>query len=130
MSNKLSLLYNKIEQDTNRLNNLSRFRLQKLNNIAKKVFAEYSLLFNKNRLLFIQNNKKVSRKSIRLTIVSITKVMNYEDIIDTQMNYNIKTARRISKLKKSVPTSQDIEKAEEEIRSLELVNYYLVLYFN
>jgi len=46
------------------------------------------------------------------------------------MNCDIKAARRISRLKKSVPTSQDMKKAEEEIRNLKLVNYYSVLYFN
>jgi len=56
--------------------------------------------------------------------------MTYEDIVDAQTNRDAKAARRISRLKKSAPTSQDVEKAEEEIRSLGLANYCSVLHFD
>jgi hypothetical protein len=51
----------KIEQDIDGLDNLFRFRLQKLSYAAEKAFAERSLLLDDNRLLFTQNNEKVSR---------------------------------------------------------------------
>jgi len=136
-SNNLSLLRSKIEQDTDGLDDLSRFRLQKLSNAAEKAFAERSLL-DDNRLLFTQNNEKVSRKSARSTVVGTAKVMSYEDIVNAQTNPDAKAARRISRRKKSAPTAgkekrslfQDVEKAEEEIRSLGLANYCSVLHFN
>lgn len=71
-SNNLSLLRSKIEQDIDGLDDLSRFRLQKLSNAAEKAFAERSLL-DDNRLLFAQNNEKVSRKSARSTVVVLQK---------------------------------------------------------
>jgi hypothetical protein len=131
------LLRSKIERDTDRLDNLSRFRLQKLSNAAKKAFAERSLLLDDNRLLFEQNNEKVSRKSARSTVVSTAKVMSYKDIVEAQTNRDAKAAGRIPK-RKSAPTagqergsrSQEVEKAEGEIRTLGLADYCSVLQFD
>jgi hypothetical protein len=136
-SNTLSLLRSKIEQDIDGLDGLSRFRLQKLSNAAEKAFAERSLLLDDNRLLFAQNSEKVSRKSARSTVVGTAKVMSYEDIVEAQTNRDAKVAGRIPK-RKSAPTagqergtcSQEVEKAEEEIRSLGLANYCSVLHFD
>lgn len=127
----------KIEQDIDGLDNLSRFCLQKLNNAAEKAFAECSLLLDDNRLLFAQNNEKVSRKSARSTVVNTAKVMSYEDIVEAQTNLDAKAASRIPK-RRSGPTAgqargssfQEVEKAEEEIRSLGLANHYSVLHFD
>jgi hypothetical protein len=135
-SDNLLLLRSKIEQDTDGLDNLSRFRVQKLSNAAEKAFAERSLLLDDNRLLFAQNNKKVSRKSVRSTIVGTAKVMSYEDIVDAKTKRDAKAAGRIPKRKKSAPLtrqeigprSQEVEKAEEEIRTLGLANYCSVLH--
>jgi len=132
------LLRSKIEQDIDGLDNLSRFRLQKLNNAAEKAFAERSLLLDDNRLLFAQNNEKVSRKSVRSAVIGAAQVMSYEDIVEAQTDRDAKAAGRISKRKKSAPTagqergsrSQEVEKAEEEIRTLGLANYCSVLHFD
>jgi hypothetical protein len=92
-SNNLSLLRSKIEQDIDGLDDLSRFRLQKLSNAAEKAFVERSLLLDDNRLLFTQNNEKVSRKSARSTVVNTAKVMSYEDIVEAQTNRDAKAAK-------------------------------------
>jgi hypothetical protein len=136
-SNNLSLLRSKIEQDIDGLDDLSRFRLQKLSNAAEKAFAERSLLLDDNRLLFAQNNEKVSRKSARSTVVGTAKVMSYEDIVEAQTNRDAKAAGRIPKRKSALTAgqergsrSQEVEKAEEEIRTLGLANYCSVLHFD
>lgn len=136
-SNNLSLLRSKIEQDIDGLDDLSRFRLQKLSNAAEKAFAERSLLLDDNRLLFAQNNEKVSRKSERSTVVGTAKVMSYEDIVEAQTNRYAKVAGRIPK-RESAPTagqergprSQEVEKSEAKIRILGLVKYCSVLHFD
>jgi hypothetical protein len=136
MSNNLSLFRSKIEQDIDGLDDLSRFRLQKLSNAAEKAFAERSLL-DDNRLIFAQNNEKVSRKSARSTVVGTAKVMSYEDIVEAQTNRDAKVAGRIPK-RKSAPTagqergprSQEVEKSEAKIRTLGLANYCSVLHFD
>ncbi len=64
--------------------------------------------------------------------------MSYEDIVEAQTDRDAKAAGRISKRKKSAPTagqergsrSQEVEKAEEEIRTLGLANYCSVLHFD
>ena len=119
------------------MDDLSRFRFQKLNNAAEKAFAECSLLLDDNRLLFAQNNEKLSRKSARSTVVGTAKVMSYEDIVEAQTNRDAKAASRIPKRKSGPITgqargscSQEVEKAEEEIRSLGLANYCSVLHFD
>jgi hypothetical protein len=91
-----------------------------LNNAAEKAFAECSLLLDDNRLLFAQNNEKVSRKSARSTVVGTAKVISYEDIVETQTNRDAKAAGRISKRKSGSiagqargSCSQEVEKAEE-----------------
>jgi hypothetical protein len=99
------LLRSKIEYDINKLDNLFRFRFQKLNSAAEKAFAECSLLLDENRLLFTQNNEKVSRKSVKSIIIGTTKIMNYENIVEVQTNRDAKTADRISSRKKSALTA-------------------------
>jgi len=64
--------------------------------------------------------------------------MSYEDIVEAQTNRDVKAVSRISSCKKSAFTagkekgsrSQDVEKAEEEIRSLGLANYCFILHFD
>ena len=85
----------------------------------------------------MQNNKKVSRKSARSTVVGTAKVMSYKDIIKAQTKCDIKATNRIPKCKsESIADqarglcSQEVEKTEEEIRTLGLANFYSVLYFD
>jgi hypothetical protein len=82
---------------------LSSFLNPSQSSSTEKAFAECSLLLDDNRLLFAQNNEKVSRKSARSTVVGTAKVMSYEDIVEAQTNRDAKAAGRISKRKKSAP---------------------------
>jgi hypothetical protein len=107
-----------------------------LSNAAEKAFAERSLLLDDNRLLFAQNNEKVSRKSARSTVVGTAKVMSYEDIVEAQINRDAKVAGRIPK-RKSAPTAgqergprSQVEKSEAKIRTLGLAKYCSVLHFD
>jgi hypothetical protein len=105
---------------------------------AKKAFTECSFLRDKNRFLFTQNNEKVTRKSVKSTVVGTAKVISYKNIVEARTNRNVKMASRISKRTKSAPKTdkakdprpREMEKAEKEIRNLGLTNYYSVLHFN
>jgi hypothetical protein len=129
------LLRSEIEQDTDGLDDLSRFRIQKLNNAAEEAFTECSLLRDDKRLLIAQNNEKVTRQSVRSTVVGSAKVMSYEDIVEAQAKRDGKVAGRTSKRKKSAPAnsqkmdscSHQVEKDEKEINALGLADYCSVL---
>jgi hypothetical protein len=64
--------------------------------------------------------------------------MSYEDIVEAQTKRDARAAGRISKRKKSAPASgqelgsrcHEVEKAEEEIRTLGLANYCSILHFD
>jgi hypothetical protein len=109
-----------------------------LTHAAEKAFTECSLLRDENRLLFTQNNEKVTRKSVRSTVIGTAKVMSYEDIVEARTNRDAKVAGRISKRTKSAPKvskakgprPREMEKAGEEIRNLGLANYCSVFHFN
>jgi hypothetical protein len=58
-----------------------KHRFQKLANAAEKAFADRAILLDENKLLFEQNNEKITRLSIRSTITGTAKVMTYDDII-------------------------------------------------
>jgi len=85
-----------------------------------------------------QNNEKVTRQSVRSTVVGSAKVMSYEDIAEAQAKRDGKVAGRTSKHKKSAPAnsqkmeprSHQVEKDEEEIHALGLVDYCSVLRFD
>jgi hypothetical protein len=63
--------------------------------------------------------------------------MSYDDIVEAQTNRDVKAAGQIPKHKSALTASQErasrsqeVEKAEEEIRTLRLMNYCSVLHFN
>lgn len=74
----------KLESNLDAMDEQSRLYLRKIANAAEKVYADWALLFDENRLLFEQNNENSMRESTRATIVGRTKVMSYEDIIEAQ----------------------------------------------
>jgi hypothetical protein len=80
----LMSLRNLIEQDAHVLDETSERRLQKFANATQISFAECALLQDENRLLFKQNDEAKRRKSTKSTVVGKAKVMNYEDIAETQ----------------------------------------------
>ena len=45
------------------------------------LFAERALLSEENRMLFDQNSEKVSRTSVKHTVVGTAKIMSYDDIV-------------------------------------------------
>ena len=72
-----------IEQGT-ALSSPSKHRFQKLANGAEKTFADRAILLDENKLLFEQNNEKMTRSSTRSTVTGTAKIMTYEDIMETQ----------------------------------------------
>ncbi|EXJ73897.1 uncharacterized protein A1O5_02191 [Cladophialophora psammophila CBS 110553] len=73
----MAFLREKLEEETQSLGQDCKFRLQKAFNAAERLFA---ILGEENRLLFEQNNEKVSRTSIKCTVVGNAKIMSYDDI--------------------------------------------------
>lgn len=85
-----------------------------------------------------QNNEKVTRQSVKSTVVGSAKVMSDEDIIDAQAKRDAKVAGRPSIRKKSAHAdsrkmdsrSRQVERDEEEINALGLRDYCSVLRFD
>jgi hypothetical protein len=141
-SEALTTLHTLVEQDAQRLDSLSRHRLQKLANAAQKSFAECALLLDENRLLFEQNNESNCRKSIRSTKVGEAKVMSYGDIVEAQAKRDVKEAtaqngKRGAKRKGRQPPQEpakrirksEVEVAKGEIEAMGLGSYCTVLAF-
>jgi hypothetical protein len=74
------------------LNGSCKLHIQKLANAAENAFANQAILLDKNLLLFEQNNKKTTHKSIKATIVDGAQVISYEDIVEAQRQHDIKKA--------------------------------------
>ncbi|KAF2721187.1 hypothetical protein K431DRAFT_320483 [Polychaeton citri CBS 116435] len=72
----------------------SKLYLQKMANAVEKLFADRALLFDENKLLFEQNNKKSIRDSTRGTVVGRAKVMSYNDLVEAQRKRSEKEARK------------------------------------
>jgi DDE superfamily endonuclease len=87
----LTYLRAKFEQET-ALNSPCKHRFHKLANAAEKAFADRAILLDENRLLFEQNNEKMTRSLIRLTVTGTAKFMTYEDIMEAQRKRDIKEA--------------------------------------
>ena len=84
------------EQET-ALNSPGKHRFQKLANTAEKAFADRAILLDENKFLFEQNNEKMTRSSIRLTVTGTTRIMTYEDIIEAQRKRDIEEATTAAK---------------------------------
>ena len=107
-------------------------------NAVEKAFADRAILLDENLLLFEQNNERNTRKSIKATAVGKAKVLSYEDIVEAQRQRDLKEAnadavrgRGRGRPKRKLPTqvlgkrsrSQELEVAEQEIRSLGMEEY-------
>jgi hypothetical protein len=134
----LTYLRTKFEQET-ALNSPSKYRFQKLANAAEKAFVDRAILLDENKLLFEQNNEKMTRSSVRSTVTGTAKIMTYEDIMEAQRKRDIKeattaaakTAGRkrqnagIGGNKRS--SAEELEHGRREIRALGLEEYCSVL---
>ena len=105
-------------------------------------FADRAILLDENLLLFEQNNEKTTRKSIKVTVVGVTRVMNYKDIVYAQRQRDIKeaaaeAARGRRRSNRKLPSQvlgkrsrgEKLELAEREIRTLGVAKYCSVLKF-
>ena len=75
------------------LDSSCKIYIQKVANTAENVFADRAILLDKNLLLFEQNNKKTTRKSMKATVVGSARVMSYEDIVEAQQKRDMKMQR-------------------------------------
>jgi hypothetical protein len=112
-----------------------------LANVAENAFTNRAILLDENLLLFKQNNKKATRKSIRAIVVGSVRVMSYEDIVEAQKQRDIKEAAaeaaRGRRLKRNPAAQvlgkrsrgQELEEAEQETRALGIAEYCSVLDF-
>ena len=88
----------------------SKLRIYKLANAAEVGFAERSLLLNENELLFEQNNEAERRKSVKSKVLGTAKVLSYEDLVQAELDRDIKEAvgRAPGGKRKSKSTMQNI----------------------
>jgi hypothetical protein len=136
-------LRRKLEQESQHLDAAGKHRLQKLANAAEKAIADRVLLVEENRILFDQNNEKMSRSSIKSTVVGTARVMSYNDILEAQMKRECKksSAPRPSRRNPKRPVSgtmsdetkrsrlTEVEKGNYEIEDWGLRDYCSVLQF-
>lgn len=128
-----------IEQGT-ALDSPSKYRFQKLANAAEKAFADRVILLDENKLLFEQNNEKITRLSTRSTVTGTAKIMTYEDIIEAQKKRDIKEAATAAKTAgrkrqtaglggRQRSSAEELEHGRREIRAFGLKEYCSVLQF-
>jgi hypothetical protein len=126
-----------IEQGT-ALSSPSKHRFQKLANGAEKTFADRAILLDENKLLFEQNNEKMTRSSTRSTVTGTAKIMTYEDIMETQRKRDVKeamtAAKKVGRKRRNVgiggserSSAEELEHGRREIRALGLEEYCSVL---
>lgn len=85
----LTFLRTKIEQNT-AFDSPDSHRIQKLANAAEKAFADRAILLDENKTLFDHNNEKMTRQSVRSTMVGKAQIMSYEAIVEAEQNKLLK----------------------------------------
>ena len=132
-------LRTKIEQGSTLASPTQR-HFRKLANATEKLFADRAILLDENRLLFQQNNEKITRQSIPSTVIGNAKIMTYDDIVKAEqkraVKVNVKGAKRRGRPskgsksgeKKRSPT-EDLEAGKREIEALGLEDYCFVMQF-
>jgi hypothetical protein len=83
-SDNLMSLAKQIEEYLIDLDSPIKHQVQKLVSTAERSFANCDLLLNENRLLFEQNNEKMTRASARAREVGKAKIMSYEKIKEAE----------------------------------------------
>jgi hypothetical protein len=115
-------------------------QIPKLANAPENAFSDQAILLDENLLLFEPNNERNTRKSIKAIAIGSAKVMDYEDIVKAQRQRDLKEANADAlqgRPKRKFPNqvlgkrsrSQELEVAENEIRSLGMEEYCSVLRF-
>ncbi|KAL6240355.1 hypothetical protein RBB50_012725 [Rhinocladiella similis] len=95
---------------------------------------------DQNRMLFDQNNEKVSRTSIKPTVVGTAKIMGYDDVLEAHRKREAKEAaatnrtRRGHKRPPSIASIEEkrmrlteIEKGKQEVEAWGLGDYCSIL---
>lgn len=130
-----------LESKLDQHDNQSKLYLQKLANAAERAFTDRALLFDENKLLFEQNNEKLTRATTRPTIVGRAKIMSYDDILKAQRRRDeresavaqsdgnlevpvVPTARMLSLI------DEEALEGEREIEAMRLGSYCHVLKFD
>ncbi|KAJ5569171.1 hypothetical protein N7450_011657 [Penicillium hetheringtonii] len=133
-SDHFALLRKEVEKDIRNLDSVCKHRLQILSRAAERVFAERTLLLEENRILFEQNNEKISRQSSGQTVVGHAKVMSYEDIVEAQRRRDLAAVKPSSTHKRSSKAENQLllkmeekRKAEQEIQVWDMNDYCSVL---
>ena len=93
-------------------------------------------------MLFEQNNEKVSRASIRSTVVGNAKVMSYDDIVEAQRRREVKGIASKTLPKggcnrdpsadshaRTDPVVMEMDKGQREINALGLKDFCSILHF-
>jgi hypothetical protein len=147
-SQNLAVLREVVHSDLQKgspLDTLSKLRIYILANAAEVGFAERSLLLDKNELLFEQNNEAEHRKLVKSKVISIAKVLSYEDLVQAELDHDMKevarrgsggkrkskcTTQNISEVRGKRSRSVELEEEANKIRQLEFGNFCIVLRFN
>ena len=81
-SEGFAALRRRIEGESQKVSELSQYRLQKAFNAAERALAESSLLRDRSQELFLQNCEKKLRVSTKSKVVGTARVMGYRDIVE------------------------------------------------
>lgn len=92
-------LRKKLDQESQHLDAVGKYRLQKLANAGEKAITDRVLLVEENMILFDQNNKKLSRSSTKSTVIGTARIISYDDIVEAQKKCEAKklSASRLSR---------------------------------
>jgi DDE superfamily endonuclease len=131
-----------LEQASQHLDAAGKHRLQKLANAGERAIADRVLLVEENRILFDQNNEKMSRSSTKSTVVGTARIMSYDDIMEAQRKREAKKPGASRAFKRNQKHSNletleeiercrmtEVEKGNHEIENLGLRDFYSVLQF-
>jgi hypothetical protein len=135
----LTCLRTKIEQGS-ALDSPTKHHFQKLANTTEKAFADRTILLDENRLLFEQNNEKITRQSVKSTMPGNARIMTYDDIVEAEQKRAAKVGAAGAKQGRGRPKSSkpgerkrvsadELEIGNREIKALGLEEYCSVLQF-
>lgn len=114
-----NFLRGKVENEISTVDDEARFCFQKMANATENPYAECALLFDQNRLLFEQNNEKVTRKSIKPTVVGCAKIMCYDDIVEARKKRDeVEVSKGKQTARKYKCRIQEMQMAEKSVQLL------------
>ena len=136
----LTCLRTKIEQGSS-FNSPTRYHFQKLANATEKAFADRTILFDENKLLFEQNNEKTTRQSVKSTMPGNARMMTHNSIVKIEQKRadregGASGAKRGGRRPQSSRhgggerwSADEVELGNREIKALGLAEYCSVLQF-